>query len=355
MKNYITWLIIPILAVSLFTPAWGQEGLEETLRDMVEKNADGYLGPLATAFGTGLNSGIFHRAEPHKILGFDVTINASITTIPDTDLEYEFFLSDRLLPLTVPNPLGGTGTLAIEMALSDIYQTGQKVPTFFGSSDPSQIDVNTAGAHTAIVDKVASATGLSASEVESAVGSNITSLVSTLQPLPGPSGIDIAAWPTIMPQVALGLPFNTEIMLRGFSVETPEGDPIKFGGFGGKISLSQFIPIPLFPIAISAGFYRTNVNLADIVKANNSIISLQASFSVPVITLYGGIGLESSDMSVLLKDESGETLLDFSFEGENKTRTTVGVRIKLLILSINVDYNIGKYSAVNAGIGLTFR
>ena len=354
MKNYITWLIIPILTVSLFTPAWGQEGLEETLRDMVEKNADGYLGPLATAFGTGLNSGVFHRAEPHKILGFDVTINASFTAIPNSALEFEWQNSDNLLQLPpVPNPSGGT--LDIDLPLSDIYKTGQKVPTFFGSKDPSQIDVDMEGAHTAIVDKVVLATGLTAAEVESAVGSDITSVVNILPPLPGPSGIDVPAWPTIMPQVALGLPFNTEIMLRGFSVETPEGDPIKFGGFGGKISLSQFIPIPLFPIAISAGFYRTNVNLADIIKANNSIISLQASFSVPAITLYGGIGLESSDMSVLLKDESGNTLLDFSVEGENKTRTTVGVRIKLLILSINVDYNIGKYSAVNAGIGLTFR
>ncbi len=353
MKNiYAKLLLIPLI-FSLSTPAWGQNGLEETLLDMVEKNADGYLGPLATAFGTGLNSGVFHQAEPHKILGFDVTINATFTTIPDTDLEYEFFLSDRLLPMTVPHPLGGT--LAIEMALSDIYQTGQKVPTFFGSKDPSHINVNTAGAHTAIVDEVASATGLSASEVESAVGSNITSLVSTLPPLPGPSGIDIAAWPTFMPQVALGLPFNTEIMLRGFSVETPEGDPIKFSGFGGKISLSQFIPIPLFPIAISAGFYNTKVNLADIVEANNSIISLQASFSAPVITLYGGIGLESSDMSVFLEDESGNTLLDFSVEGKNKTRATIGVRLKLLLLSIHTDYNVGTYKSITAGIGLTLR
>ena len=354
MKNiYAKLLLIPLI-FSLSTPAWGQNGLEETLLDMVEKNADGYLGPLATAFGTGLNSGVFHQAKPHKILGFDVTINASITTIPDTDLEYEFFLSDRLLPpLTVPNPLGGT--LNIEMALSDIYQTGQNVPTFFGSKDPSQIDVDTEGAHTAIVDKVVLATGLTATDVESAVGSNITSLVNLLQPLPGPSGIGLAAWPTIMPQIAVGLPFNTEIMLRGFSVETPEGDPIKFGGFGGKISLSQFIPVPMFPIAISAGFYRTTVNLADIVEANNSIISLQASFSVPVITLYGGIGLESSDMSVLLEDESGNTLLDFSAEGKNKTRATIGVRLKLLLLSIHTDYNVGTYKSITAGIGLTLR
>jgi len=354
LKNTISKLLIVPLAIFLLTPAWGQDGLEETLRDMVENNANRYLGPLATAFGTGLNSGVFHQAEPHKILGFDVTINATITTIPNSALEFEWFLPERPILLEdFPNPLGGT--IDIELALSDIYRSGQKVPTFFGSKEPSQIDVDPVKAHAAIIDEIATETGLTTDQVETFVGTQVDYLVGTLAPMPGPSGIDIAAWPTIMPQVALGLPFNTEIMLRGFWVETPEGDPIKFGGFGGKISLSQFIPIPLFPIAISAGFYRTNVNLADIVKANNSIISLQASFSVPVITLYGGIGLESSDMSVLLKDESGETLLDFSVEGENKTRTTVGVRLKLLLLSLHADYNVGTYKSITAGIGLTLR
>ena len=351
MKNYITWLIIPILTVSLFTPAWGQEGLEETLRDMVEKNADGYLGPLATAFGTGLNSGVFHRAEPHKILGFDVTMNFSITTIPDAGLTYDFYIPDEV---NLPLDIAGT-TYNIPLSGASLYPGDRTSSTFFGKNSSSTIVPDGDYAAGIVRDKLINEHGFASSAVDYYAATIATEINDNLTILT-PGGVDVPLWPTIMPQIALGLPFNTEIMLRGFSVETPEGDPIKFSGFGGKISLSQFIPIPLFPIAISAGFYRTNVNLADIVKANNSIVSLQASFSVPVITLYGGFGIESSSIAVKVDNpDTGENLLDFSLDGDNGFRTTVGVRIKLMVLSINVDYNIGKYSAVNAGIGLTFR
>ena len=111
----------------------------------------------------------------------------------------------------------------------------------------------------------------------------------------------------------------------------------------------------MFPIGISAGWYGTNVNLADIVEASNSILTLQTSFSVPVITLYGGIGFESSDMSVLLETESGDPLLDFSIKGKNQTRTTVGFRLKFLLLSLHFDYNMGEYNSITAGFGLTLR
>ena len=355
MKKLLYILLIPLLVVSLLIPALGQnEGLEETLLDMVENNAEGYLGPLVTAFGTGLNSGTFHNAKPHAILGFDITLNATITAIPESALEYEFYLPDDLLALTVSNPLGGD--LDINVALSDIYYTGQKVPTFFGSSDPSRIEVDTDKAYDTIIDEITSATGLAESVVEASVGSDVSNLVnSSIQPLPGPSGIDFPAWPTIMPQLAIGLPLGTEIMFRGFAAETPDGDPISFNGFGAKISLSQFIPVPAFPVGISAGIYGNKVNLADIVKADNSIFTLQASFSVPVITIYGGLGFESSDMSVSVKDENDDLLYKFNLEGENQTRTTIGFRLKLAVLSFHADYNAGAYESYTAGIGLTLR
>ena len=128
-----------------------------------------------------------------------------------------------------------------------------------------------------------------------------------------------------------------------------------FNGLGAKISLSQFIPVPAFPIGISAGIYGNKVNLADIVKADNSIFTLQASFNVPVITIYGGLGFESTEMSVTVKDESGDTLYEFNLEGENQTRTTVGFRLKMAVLSFHADYNAGAYESYTVGLGLTLR
>ncbi len=355
LKNPLHILLTPLLLVSLLTLAVGQDkGLEETLLDMVENNAQGYLGPAVTAFGTGVNSGTFHDAKPHAILGFDITLNATITAIPDSALNYEFYLSDiPILLEDVPNPLGGT--IDIELAPNTLYQLGVEVPTFFGDTTAASIPVNTSGAYSAIISELADETGLNETVVESAVGTNITNFVNSLPPLPGPRGIGISFWPTFMPQLAIGLPFGTEIMFRGFSWETPDGDPIRFNGFGAKISLSQFIPVPVFPVGISAGIYGNKVNLADIVKADNSIFTLQASFSVPVITIYGGLGFESTDMSVSVKDEAGTTLYDFNLEGENQIRSTIGFRLKMAVLSFHADYNTGAYESYTVGIGLTLR
>ena len=352
--TYAMLLTIPLI-FSLPTSARGQEGLEDILKEMVSENAKGYLNPLVTAFGTGMNSGTFHRAKPHKVLGFDLTFNVTVTTIPESALEYEFLISDKLIDLKIPSPLGGGGTVDVALAFSDIYQTGIMSQSFFGATDNTNIPVNSTATFSAIVGQVATTTGLTADQVETAVGTDISTAVGNISALSIPGGIGFAVWPTLMPQFALGLPFGTEVMFRGFSTETPDGDPIKFSGFGAKISLSQFIPIPLFPVAISAGLYVSSVNLADIVTASNSILTLQTSFSVPVFTLYGGIGLESSEMAVLLETDTGETLLDFSLEGENAFRTIVGLRIKLLLLSFHADYSAGEYPSITVGIGLTLR
>ena len=352
MKNTIFKLLTIPLAFSLLNPAWGQS-IEETLQDLIEGNAKGYLSPLVTAFGTGMNSGTFHRAKPHKVLGFDVTLNLSVTIIPNSDLEYEFFLSDKLLPLTIPLP---TGDVDINLAISDLYQTGVKVSTCFGDNTEVPIPVNTTGAYSAIVSEVAAETDLSETDVETLAGTEITNIVNSLEPLKGPPGINIPLWPTVMPQVSVGLPFHTELTLRGFKIETPEGDPISFFGFGAKVYLNQFIPtIPLVFPAISVGYYATNLNMGDFIKANNSILTLQVSKSVPVITVYGGFGIENSSITVDLKDETDEQILDFSLDGDNSFRTIVGLRLKLAVLSLHVDYNIGEYPAINAGIGLTIR
>ena len=47
--------------------------------------------------------------------------------------------------------------------------------------------------------------------------------------------------------------------------------------------------------------------------------------------------------------------INFNLNGDNKFRTTMGVRLKLAIISINVDYNIGKLNTLNIGAGLTIR
>ena len=110
---------------------------------------------------------------------------------------------------------------------------------------------------------------------------------------------------------------------------------------------------------MAIGYYAINLTMGDIIKMNNSIAMFQISKSIPFLTIYGGLGVENStaDLNYSYSDALNEisTPIKFSITGKNTFRTIIGFRLKLAILSINADYNIGEFNTVNAGIGLTLR
>jgi len=298
--------------------------------------------------------------------------------------------------------------------------------------------------------------------------------------------------PLPMVQASIGLPFHTELTIREIpqKVTIPQFGSIKFGGFGGKIGISEFfkkkskkqskiqispkikyvleelpsiitpadidsalaeirttnmdlseldmlnsqfhsgdsmaiydiltqlekiLTIPKrkktkpkgWPVDVSIGYYTNNLELdmetAEITSINN-LLSLQAgkTFNIPFIAflggigLYGGIGLESSDLNLsytlanpiaygcfsgindidnyvendnedkaYTKESCGDddktwdsgvpTDIKLNFPGENKFRTTIGARIRILFVDVYADYNTGTSNAINAGVGITFR
>ena len=287
-------------------------------------------------------------------------------------------------------------------------------------------------------------------------------------------------------QASFGLPFHTEITVRGIpqKVTIPQLGSIKFGGYGGKIGISEFFKkkptkqpkiqispkikdvleelpsnitpadidsalaeirntsmdlseldmlnsqfhsgdsmavydiitqlekistIPKrkkskpkgWPVDVSIGYY-TNDLILDMgdakINSTNNLLSLQVgkTLNLPFISflggvgLYGGLGLESSDLNLsytlanpiaygcftgsgdsrtydetIEKDnclgstkewDSGvPTDINLNFPGENKFRTTIGARVRVLFVDVYVDYNTGTSNAINAGIGITFR
>lgn len=356
MKKPFTKLLYIPLSLALITPISAQD-LTDILKDLAENNAKGYLAPVVTAFGTGMNSGTFHRAKPHKILGFDLTVNATVIGIPEAGKEFEFVIPDRDLPAEVTLP--GGGTYIIPIPFNTLYSSDNPedymVPTFFGDTDGGEIPVNTTATRAEILAELATQSGQSTTWLEANAGAAIDTAMAALVPLPTPGGV-IPAFFTAMPQFSIGLPMNVEITFRGIKTQI-EGDDVQFGGFGAKVGFSEFIP--LFPLALSAGFYSTNLIYGDQIEAKNTIMTLQASKSIPIITVYGGIGLESSSMSVdyRYEPEGLSTPIDVSFdlEGDNKTRIIAGLRLKLAVLSFHFDINSGEYTAYNAGVGFTLR
>ena len=51
--------------------------------NQANKLIESYFSPLAESYGTGLNSGWYNTAKPHKLFGFDLTFNLNTVIIPD--------------------------------------------------------------------------------------------------------------------------------------------------------------------------------------------------------------------------------------------------------------------------------
>ena len=341
-------------------PAAGQS-LEETLSDMLSDNAKLYLEPVVTAFGTTVNSGTFRIARPHKILGFDVTINASLAMLPAAAKTYDWYIDSAAATVTIPVHLPYQDPVDIELSLDNIYEDDRSTSTFFGSADPDSfwVAVDEDKAVNELSTKLVAA-GIPQAVVDEFRSSLGTLINNYVPPIGTPGILDIPFFPMVMPQASLGLPLGIELTVRGFpEIELDSALTVSLFGYGGKIGLNQFIPtIPLIFPSLSVGYYVTNLDLAGIIKASSSILTFQISKSVPFLTVYGGFGLENSKVNVEYEFDPGDLdpfLIEFDLEGKNKMRFTVGGRLKLAIISINADYNKGEYEAYNLGVGLTLR
>ncbi len=356
MTKLLKHLTVLLFSVLMIIPVFAADDLEETLESLVSDNAKGYLGPGGTAFGTAMNSGIFRTAKPHSFLGFDFTINIVAAQIPDADKTYDFAIPDIAFTY---NYLGQDVNIALNP--DDFYAADRTAYNLFGKKQSKEIAADQSAATAAVITQIATATGASEADIQTNAGTDIASVVGVAVPdIATPPGFNFSYMPAVIPQFAVGLPFDIEVMLRG-GLEADLGDAGKFSfmGYGAKVGLNQFIPvqIPLMP-RLSAGYYMTNMKIGDILESTNSILSLQASKSLPFITVYAGYGLESSTLDVsynYLDADDNPTAVEFSLDGKNESRMTVGGRLKLAMLSINADYNIGEYNSYNLGIGITLR
>jgi hypothetical protein len=86
---------------------------------------------------------------------------------------------------------------------------------------------------------------------------------------------------------------------------------------------------------------------------NGFAVNAQASKTISILVLYGGIAYESSTMG--LKYTSTDPLLppavDIEMDGANNVRFTVGAGLSLGILKIFADANFGSITNFSGGIG----
>ena len=173
-----------------------------------------------------------------------------------------------------------------------------------------------------------------------------------------PGGLDIGTVIFAVPQVSIGLLMGTELNFRYLpAIELSDKiGKLELIGFGLSHSLDQYFPapIPLLP-QLSAGFMFQSFKVGDILESSHKAYNLRLSKSVPMLTVYLGAQLESTDMDITYQLDGIGADIKVNVEGENQLRFTGGFRWTLFpFLGINADYSLGEYPAINLGLIFSF-
>lgn len=369
MKKRI--LILSLSAFSLFSASDVQaQGDAATLLRGGVSDANlmmnAYMGPMMKSFGAGLNGGWFQTAKPHGIGGFDITFSANLAFAPDADKVYD------------------VATLGLNKLR---LQSGQpsSAPTVFGDGKGPVVEL-----------------------VEKSPFTNNDTPLTTFELPPG-AGITFVPVPTIQFQVGVG--FGTELGLRYLPTINAGDFSIGIFGFAVKHDFKQWIPgIKEMPFDLSAMFGYTSLNAefgfgknglqpdtsSDVYKPsdlpafdNQKIVFGGSAWTINVLvskklgplTPYLGLGYQHSNVSLALKGDypitgpndpaKATNPTDPSFgkparvisitdpidiSGKNSgVRATVGVRLKLLLLTIHGDYTFAAYNMASVGVGLNLQ
>lgn len=344
MKNLSRFFAIAILVASSFQSraqvdfaTFLEAGVSDATTIM-----ENYLEPAFLGFGFGINSGWYNTAKPHKLFGFDITPTVSLAMVP-TDAEFFTFN-------------------ASDYSNISLVGTDDQLPTLFGPNLPaSQLPLlrYTNGGNS--ID-VSTPTGLGVTESEDIPGA-------------------INAVPSGMVQVGIGLMKNTDLKIRIIPTIESEGEyEFSMFGLGVMHDLKQWVPgLKQLPLDVS-GFVGWNrmstVIVIDDFNTEDTSDDQTAEFATSsftlqglvskqfsILTVFGGVGIATTKTGFDLKgdyddlDEGIDLPTDpISFDYTSAgPRINLGVRLKLLILTLHADYALQKYNTLTIGAGISIR
>lgn len=362
LKSAIVLIMIAVFVMpaSIFAQD-DDRSLSETLQMLSEDAAKSYLKPVSSAFGADLNAGWFHRAPKAKKLGFD--------------LEVGFVAMGAMYPDD-----------ATSFSTSGNFVFNQKEAIGLIMNDPNTtVTYNQLNAaQQAVVDELtttSTSVGISGATIVGAKDDYITidfeeksyntpygtvniPTQDIVLPIAGFKELaDAGVMPLMAPQLSLGTVFGTQVTLRYLPSVELDADLGEFSyfGFGIQHNPGLWFPNPL-PFDVAASFYTQTLKVGDLFNTTTTAFGVNASkqlgFGFLNITPYAGFMLESANMEVtydfIVDTPTGPqtTAIKFDLEGENTSRITLGVSIRLLLLNLNADYNIGKYNSFSAGLNV---
>jgi hypothetical protein len=287
-------MLFVLVCALVTTGAYAQTDLEKALQQYSSETVTGYIQPVADLFGADMHAGYYHNAsisESGFSLGFDIIVMGSI--VQDAQKFY-----------TANTPLGFTPATF-------------KTPTIFGGK----------------------ATPVSFGALE----------------YKGSDGIvNTSIFPLAVPQLRIGSFYGSDLTLRFITIPAVGDNKfpvITLWGVGVRHSISQYIN--QCPVDIAAGVYFNSFKIGDLMDFKGFAVNAQASKSIKLLILYGGLAYESSKMNLkyTTTDPSAPPAVDLTLTGANTVRFTLGVGLSLGIVKIFADANFGSVTNYSAGIG----
>ena len=371
-------VLVSILALSLAVGAFGQS-LEENLGNMLSDNAEMYLQPLGDAFGSGMNSAWYHRSRVHKMLGFDISLKAMVAAVPEESEFFNFALNESDMEFDLDDIIGADVNPLL-LSFGDIYyETETRTPTFFGPDSGGTLVTNQLHLTglfedhlrtemTALLTSQGVNAALIPGMVDQAIAdADLATAVGEMDlDLPLPPGINLPALPLVMPQLALGLPMGIELIVRGMpDIEDEDIGTISMYGGGLRLNIDQFIPIPLFPVDITAGAFYSQMSIGNIIESSNMSFGLQVGISMDLLIfgvgVYADAAYEMSSLSIGYDVDPSFGMendrIQFDMETDPGMRIGAGLHLKLIPFTyFNVHVSqTPTNSVVTAGFGISLR
>lgn len=272
-----------------------QTAVESALAAYGEENAKGYMQPFADLFGANLNSG-YYRTAAVPVAGFHFEFDIIVMGAMVGDSEKKF---------NATTPSGFTPA-TFESA------------TIFGEK-----------------------------------GKEVTDAPTQLSYRGADGVFNTTMMPMATPQIKVGSLYGTEFLGR-FGYVPALGDNFEsttLWAIGARHNLNQWFGT--LPLDLSAAIYYSSLSTGELIKFSGLMIGAQASKEFGILTVYGGLGYQSSTLD--LKYDStvpgAPGKVELSLDGKNNFAFTAGLGLSFGIFKIFADINIGSVTNLSGGIG----
>ncbi len=328
--------------------------LQETLDMLSQDAASQYLNPISSAFGTDLNGGWFHRAPEAKVKGFNLELGivAMGAQFPTTAKSFSTSGSFRFNETQARAMVSNQGLskdeedALVDQLTAQYFDVTIAGPTIIGNPD-DHITVTFPG-------KTFHVNGQDYTVPEQNVDLNVS----------GFRDLANAEWlPLATPQLTLGTLFGTQGTIRYLPPQELQAGmgTVKYFGYGIQHNPMIWLPVDL-PFEVALSYFDQKLEIGDILTTTahgfGVNISKQLGWRALNLTPYAGYFIEDANMEVTydysIQTPSGivNDRIRFDIPGENKSRVSLGLNIRFILVNLNIDYNIGKYNSVTAGLFL---